>query len=94
MIREAEIEAALCEGVIALGGEVRKVKWQGRRGAPDRAVFWPCGVVHWIELKSDTGRVSPSQAIEHAKLRKLGQQIYVLRGLYAVRAYLACALPT
>lgn len=41
MTRESEIESYLVERVKALGGEVRKVKWIGRAGAPDRLVMLP-----------------------------------------------------
>lgn len=40
-MREAIVEQHLVKRVKALGGEVRKVKWIGRRGAPDRIVMLP-----------------------------------------------------
>lgn len=40
-MRESVIEKHLVDAVKALGGEVRKVKWIGRRGAPDRLVMLP-----------------------------------------------------
>jgi len=40
-MRERDIEAHLVKRVKALGGEVRKVQWIGRRGAPDRLVMLP-----------------------------------------------------
>jgi hypothetical protein len=40
-LRESDIERYLVKRVKALGGEVRKVKWIGRRGAPDRLVMMP-----------------------------------------------------
>lgn len=40
-MRESLIEAYLVRRVKELGGEVRKVKWIGRRGAPDRVVMLP-----------------------------------------------------
>jgi len=40
-MRESTIELYLVEQVKALGGEVRKVKWIGRNGAPDRIVMLP-----------------------------------------------------
>lgn len=40
-MRESEIEKYLVQRVKALGGEVRKVAWIGRRGAPDRLVMLP-----------------------------------------------------
>ena len=41
MIRESDVEKYLVKRVKALGGEVRKVKWIGRDGAPDRLVMLP-----------------------------------------------------
>jgi hypothetical protein len=40
-VRESVIEAYLVKRVKALGGEVRKVRWQGRSKAPDRLVLVP-----------------------------------------------------
>lgn len=40
-MRESTVENYLVERVKALGGEVRKVKWIGRNGAPDRLVMLP-----------------------------------------------------
>lgn len=40
-MKERDIEAYLVERVRELGGEIRKVKWIGRRGAPDRLVMLP-----------------------------------------------------
>lgn len=40
-MREEKIEAYLVRRVKELGGEVRKVKWLGRKGAPDRLVLLP-----------------------------------------------------
>jgi hypothetical protein len=40
-MRERDIERELVKRVQAMGGEVRKVQWVGRRGAPDRLVMTP-----------------------------------------------------
>jgi hypothetical protein len=40
-MKEADIEKHLVRRTIALGGEVRKVQWIGRVGAPDRLVMLP-----------------------------------------------------
>lgn len=87
-MRESQIEKYLVERVKALGGEVRKVKWIGRRGAPDRLVMRP--VLHgaagscvvpetiWVELKA-TGEVAePHQLREHNRMRKMGQRVEVV----------------
>lgn len=38
-MRESDIEKYLVKRVKALGGEIRKVAWIGREGAPDRLVM-------------------------------------------------------
>lgn len=40
-MRESDIEKYLVKRVKEMGGEVRKVKWIGREGAPDRLVMLP-----------------------------------------------------
>jgi len=64
-MKESAVEAYLVERVKKLGGEVRKVSWQGRKGAPDRLVMLPAMtdfnapvVYHyprtiWVELKAE-----------------------------------------
>lgn len=49
MAQEAKIEKYLCDRVKMLGGEVRKVKWIGRRGAPDRLVMLPQTWIRYLE---------------------------------------------
>lgn len=56
MAEEAKIEKYLVKQVKTLGGEVRKVKWLGRRGAPDRLVMLPvvddCKGIEGLEHRS------------------------------------------
>lgn len=82
MIRESDIEKYLVKRVKALGGEVRKVKWIGRRGAPDRIVMFyhPMfgGLTFWIELKAPGEKVKPHQAREHDRMRAMGQRVVVV----------------
>lgn len=40
-MKEAHVERHLVRRVKELGGEVRKVTWVGRQGAPDRLVMLP-----------------------------------------------------
>lgn len=92
--RESDVEAYLVERVEALGGEIRKVQWVGRNGAPDRLVMLPAkmccqrgpeGRTLWFELKTPGGaRKFPSdwreraQAREHARMRAVGQLVFVV----------------
>ena len=82
-MRESEIEKYLVKRVKELGGEVRKVKWIGRRGAPDRLVMMPLQerdteTTIWVELKA-TGKVAePHQLREHRRMRAMGQYVVVI----------------
>ena len=77
-MRESEIEKYLVKRVKELGGEVRKVKWIGRRGAPDRLVMMPPDHTEWVELKA-TGKVpEPHQLREHKRMRDMGQTVFVV----------------
>jgi hypothetical protein len=102
-IPERKIEAYLVKRVEALGGEVRKVAWIGRRGAPDRLVMmpqqcvgieWPSGIVHaslntiWVELKAPGKKPEPHQAREHKRMRKMGQRVEVIDSIEGVDSLL------
>lgn len=82
-VRERDIEKYLCESVEKLGGEVRKVAWIGRRGAPDRVVMLPPSVSKqpwvWVELKRPGGVVSAQQKREHERMRRYGQIVIVIK---------------
>lgn len=81
-IREADIEAYLVARVKALGGEVRKVQWVGRKYAPDRLVMLPmkfrssgametCRATIWVEVKRpDTVKTFPANAHERGQARE------------------------
>ena len=98
MIRERDIERHLVKRVKALGGEVRKVKWIGRRGAPDRLVMWPrdridiewsgAGTV-WVELKAPGVKPEAHQLREHERMRGMGQRVVVIDSIEGVEELLA-----
>jgi hypothetical protein len=84
-IHERDIEAYLVDRVKAMGGEVRKVRWLGRRGAPDRVLMMKRrqknhSLVYclWIELKAPGKKPEPHQLREHARMRKMGQRVVVI----------------
>lgn len=80
-MRESDIEKYLVYRVKALGGEVRKVAWVGRQGAPDRLVMLPSSYpidrrltpskTIWVELKRPGGKAKfPSNAHERKQARE------------------------
>ena len=95
-MRERDIERHLVKRVKALGGEVRKVQWIGRRGAPDRLVMLPDpgpgnGVFNnswWIELKAPGVEPEPHQLREHKRMRAMGQRVAVIDSIEGVERLL------
>ena len=98
-MRESTIEQHLVKRVKELGGEVRKVQWIGRRGAPDRLVMLPArklspgldcawcnppGRTIWIELKAPGIPPAAHQVREHKRMRAMGQHVVVIDNIAAV----------
>ena len=83
-MRESEIEAYLKRRVRDVGGDVRKVMWIGRRGAPDRLVMLPGRSAVYVELKAPGKTVTIAQTREHNRLRAFGQQVEVIDSLAGV----------
>lgn len=76
-IRERDIEKAFTAKVKAAGGEIRKVKWIGRKGAPDRVVMLK-SKTWWVEFKAPGERPRAQQLSEHRRMRKMGQNVLVI----------------
>lgn len=98
-MREATIEKYLVKQVKAVGGEVRKVQWIGRNGAPDRIVMLPSrraaqtidcawcnpqGLTVWVELKATGEKPTAAQVREHNRMRLVGQTVLVIDSLEGV----------
>lgn len=87
-LRESDIETYLVDKVKAMGGEVRKVQWIGRKGAPDRLVMLPAQATNagflrrpartiWVELKAPGKLADHHQSREHNRMRAMGQRVEV-----------------
>jgi hypothetical protein len=97
-VRERDIERHLVKRVEALGGEVRKVQWIGRRGAPDRLVMLPmhsrygqwstCSTI-WVELKAPGQRLKAHQRREHVRMQAMRQNVVVIDSIQGVEELLA-----
>ena len=101
VLRERDIEKHLVKRVKELGGEVRKVQWIGRRGAPDRLVMLP-PLEHnsknfkwrkhrdcWVELKAPGVKAEPRQLREHERMRAMGQRVVVIDSIDGVEELLS-----
>ena len=104
-MKESSIESYLVQRVKALGGEVRKVQWIGRKGAPDRLVMLPernpvlgnaFNNTYWVELKAEgLAALFPhtpherQQHREHERMRSMGQRVVVIDSFEGVESLLA-----
>ena len=85
---EREIEKKLVDGVRKLGGRAYKFVSPGNDGVPDRIVVLPGISPVFVELKTETGRLSSLQNVQIKKLKDLGQDVQVLYGLEDVKRFL------
>lgn len=83
---EARVEAKLVREIEAIGGLVRKVKWIGRRGSPDRLVMMN-GATVWVELKAPGKEAEDHQRREHELMRSVGQDVRVIDTLGKVTGF-------
>lgn len=92
-MRERDIERHLVRRVREMGGEVRKVQWIGRRGAPDRLVMLPDEAGHrrgfWVELKAPGEGPKAHQEREHGRMKRMGEPVFVVNSIDQVEALLA-----
>lgn len=68
---EGRVSAALRQAVIRAGGEIRKVMWQGRVGAPDWLIMLN-GVAFFAETKAPGCRPRASQILEFDRITATG----------------------
>jgi hypothetical protein len=76
-MREREVKAYLLKRVAELGGEARKVRWEGRVNAPDWRVMLPPRNF-WAELKATGEQPNGGQIREHNRMRRQGEIVHVL----------------
>ena len=84
---EKKIEQALLSRVTALHGTCEKFVSPGRRGVPDRIVTLPGGRIIFVELKSPTGRLSPSQIRDHERRIQMGCEVRVINNIEDINAF-------
>lgn len=79
-MREKEIEKKLVVGIKRLGGRAYKFVSPGNAGVPDRIVILPDQKPIFVELKTDSGKITELQKSQCEKLIDLGQRVEVLYG--------------
>lgn len=89
-MRESDVEKYLVEKVKLEGGEIRKVKWIGRRGAPDRVVF--LAGVHFVELKAPGKKPEDHQIREHKRMLRHGVYVWVIDSMEMVDDFVETVL--
>ena len=87
-MREKDIEQKLVWGVKKLGGRAYKFVSPGNVGVPDRIIVWPDGNIEFVELKTETGKLSAMQSAQINRLQAMACNVHVLYGSDAVSAYL------
>lgn len=88
---ERDIEKVLVDTVRTAGGRAYKFTSPGNDGVPDRIVCLPGGKIYFVELKTNTGRLTQLQSMQIKRLRDLGQQVYVTKGISGVCEFLRIA---
>ena len=86
---EKHIEAHLVKRVKALGGVAYKFVSPAHRGVADRIVCLPGGVVWFVELKTEGGRLSPLQKVFADEMARMNQNYCVLWSKEDVDTWLA-----
>ena len=85
---EKDIEKILVTEVRKLAGRAYKWVSPGNDGVPDRIVILPGLQPIFVELKTETGRLSAIQNVQIDRLRKMKQNVKILYGESQVRDFL------
>jgi hypothetical protein len=84
---ESSLESFFRKRVKLLGGEAIKLA-PHQAGIPDRLVIMPGGHMFLVELKTDTGQLSPIQVVWHQRMEKLGVAVHTVNGRAGVVDFL------
>lgn len=84
---EKDIEKLFRDEIKKAGGKAYKFTSPGNDGVPDRIVMLPDGRIVFVELKTDTGKLSRLQELQCRQIAELGQTVRVLHGLAEVRDF-------
>lgn len=85
---ESDVERYFREKIKGAGGMAVKFVSPGLSGVPDRIVLLPGGKIYFVELKKPGGRVRPLQKKVINKLRRLGQEVHIIKSFSEVDFFL------
>jgi len=85
-MRERDIEDHLIDLAERHRWLIRKIRYIGRNGAPDRMLIDPDGRVVFVELKAPGKRAGPLQHQEHLRLAVYGQRVVTIDSIAGVEA--------
>lgn len=85
-MRERDVEKHLVDCAKEIGAEIRKVKWIGRKGAPDRKLMHPTFGC-WIEVKRPGKDLDAHQVREIARMREMGENVKVFSSIEQIDEY-------
>lgn len=86
-MRESAVERRLTEMLRKRGALCLKFVSPGNPGVPDRIVLLPGGRVIFAELKAQGGQLGSLQERQIARMRGLGADVRVLKGVEQVRGF-------
>lgn len=87
-MREKDIEKWMRDQVSMIGGKFYKWVSPGNDGVPDRILILPGGRIIFVELKTETGRLSVVQSYVLGKLMRLGCETAVIYGMKDAKRFL------
>ena len=85
---ESSIEQWLNIQIRNMGGISYKFVSPNNPGVPDRIYLLPGGVVWFVELKAQTGRLEKIQRWQGKRIRNMGCRYRVIRGMDEARAFI------
>lgn len=85
---EKELERYLVKEIKKRGGRAYKFISPGNDGVPDRIVIMPGCVPVFVELKTESGRLTELQRVQINRLEELEQDVWILHGKIAVDNFL------
>lgn len=80
-MKESSIERWIRQQIVRSGGLFLKWVSPGNEGVPDRICILPDGRIIFVELKTESGKLSEVQKYQIRRLRERGCRVEVIFGM-------------